>query len=205
MCEMWMGIQRRKSLYMTLTLNIRKAAAARRCKMKLNNCNHQQSTNKTQGIPRGWKRGLFCSDEGTEWLKGPLEKKKKSAFKLAARPIKSNDDTDKSRHANVSKCLVGTHLQACISPQTLGGSVTHFKLQKHESSFKHVLFNAQYGVAQSSECAARFPKMLKDQQRFHWHPTKSKTIFISLLQLSPGCTCGRFLHKSWFHPFETVQ
>lgn len=67
-------------------------------------------------------------------------------------------------------------MQACISPQskTLAGSASHFKLQKHESSFKHALFTALIGcgVVQSSVRAVCFPKMLKNQQRFHWHATK---------------------------------
>lgn len=66
-------------------------------------------------------------------------------------------------------------IQASITPQckTLGWSVSHFKLQKHESSFKHALFTAFIGcgVAQSSVCTACFLKMLKNQQRFHWHTT----------------------------------
>lgn len=80
------------------------------------------------------------------------------------------------------KCLYYFHLidicimSACISPQckTWGGSVSRFKFQKHESSFKHASFKGLIGcgIAQSSACTACFPKMQKNQQRFHWHPTK---------------------------------
>lgn len=77
------------------------------------------------------------------------------------------------------RCLrrVGTrlhHAGASAGSGRLGGSVSHFELQKHESSFKPALFTALIGCggAQSSECTACFPKMLKNQQRFHWHATK---------------------------------
>lgn len=91
-------------------------------------------------------------------------------------------------------------LLACISSQlkTLGEPVTRFKLQKHESSFKHVLFTALYGcgIVQSSECAACFPKMLQNQQRFHWHATEWQTVFILLLWLQPSISVYSWLFST---------
>lgn len=90
-------------------------------------------------------------------------------------------------------------IQACTTPQckTLGGSVSRFKLQKHESSFKHALFTAFIGcgVAQSSVCTACFPKMLKNQQRFHWHAT-------TWHRHNPSCCYGYSFH---LHALTTLS
>lgn len=55
------------------------------------------------------------------------------------------------------------------------------------------------GVAQSSICTACFPKMLKNQLRFHWHATKWQTIFVLLLWLQHS-SLSFFI--SW--PFPTA-
>lgn len=118
--------------------------------------------------------------------------------------IKVKQCLQKSCHADVSISAV-SEAHACIMwarirpwCETFGGSVSRFKLQKHESSSKHALFTALIGcgIAQSSVCAACFPKMLEKPAEISLTCHKvTQTIFTLLLwlQLSPPCARDCFL------------
>lgn len=87
------------------------------------------------------------------------------------------------------RCLrrVGTrlhHAGASAGSGRLGGSVSHFELQKHESSFKPALFTALIGCggAQSSECTACFSKDAEKPAEISLTCHKvTQTIFVLLL------------------------
>lgn len=99
-------------------------------------------------------------------------------------------------------------MSACISTQwkTLGGTVSSFKLQKHESSFERALFTALIwcAVVQSSVCTACFPKMLGNQQRFHWHATKWHRQYSFCCYGYSSHLHDCFLEKSWLHTFSQI-
>lgn len=89
----------------------------------------------------------------------------------------------------------------------LGGTVCRVKLQKHESSFKHALFTALIGcgVARSSVCTACFPKMLKNQQRFHWHATKWHRQYSSCCYSSSSHLHGLMSVSYTHHDFTLLK
>lgn len=128
--------------------------------------------------------------------------------------IKQNkppDNISKSQHANVRRGLARTrrlHAGVCqLTAADVRWSVIGFKLQKHESSFKHLLFTASLrcAAAQPSEHAACFSKDAGKTSRDFTDVPQTDNVYLSCLaDLNELSFC---FGSAWFffYFFQNVQ